>query len=134
MPVLNRVFLVGNLTRDPEGLRRTPTGMAVMYLRLALNTRVRAPGGGVQEERCFVDVSVWGRDAETMVRTLHRGCMVLVVGRLWSEDSGSDSGRKGRLSVVAERIEPLGEPGRHARADDKPGLEGRPSIGGIGGR
>ncbi|MEI6807310.1 MAG: single-stranded DNA-binding protein [bacterium] len=109
MPVLNRVFLVGNLTRDPEGLRRTPSGMVVLYMRMALNTKTRTPDGEVREEQCFVDVSVWGHEAEIAAGKLSKGSLVLVNGRLWSEGAGKDDRKQIRLSVVAERIEILGD-------------------------
>lgn len=124
MPVLNRVFLVGNLTRDPEGLRRTPSGMVVMQLRMALNTRIRTPDGDVREEQCFVDVSVWGHEAEAAVERLSRGSLILVEGRLWSEGAGKDGGKQIRLSVVAERIEILGDSKRAVRTGDRPGGRG----------
>ena len=131
MPVLNKAFLVGNLTRDPDGLRRTPTGMSVTYLRLALNTRGRAGKGEVLEEKCFVDVSVWGRQAESAVESLGRGSEVLVEGRLWSDEFVRGGRKQLRLSVVAERIVPLGDPKRRAHQGVVPGRwSAKPADGG----
>ena len=118
MPVVNKAFLVGNLTKDPEGLRRTPMGMAVTYLRLALNTRVRAGSGEILEERCFVDVSVWGREAEMAVENLGKGSQVLVDGRLWSDDLSKDNRKLSRLSVVAARVVLLSAPKQRVQSGD----------------
>lgn len=133
MPAFNRVFLVGNLTREPEGLRRTPTGIAVTRLRLALNTRVRTLDGRVQEERCFVDVLARGGQAEWAVENLGKGFQVLVDGRLWSEELNKGGRKQTRLSVVAQRLVPMGAPKPRAHSGDTPGRQkDQPAVGGEG--
>lgn len=130
MPVLNVAMLVGNLTKDPAGLRRTPAGVAVTDLRLALNTRVRAAGGEITEEKCFVDVIALGRQAEIAVDRLGKGSQILVDGRLWSEEVNRDNRKQSRLSVLAERIVLLGAPKGGSLPGGMPGGKiGRPVVG-----
>lgn len=120
-PVLNRAILVGNLTRDPEGLRRSPSGMAVTSFRLALNTKTRTTRGELLEEKCFVNVSVWGPQAEKVVATLSKGSQVLVDGRLWSDDWEKDDRKQNRLSVVGETVVLISAPKQHAETGVGPG-------------
>ncbi|MGD9896566.1 MAG: single-stranded DNA-binding protein [Candidatus Methylacidiphilaceae bacterium] len=108
MADLNRVFLLGNLTRDPE-VRYTPKGTAVGDLSLAVNTSIRGQDGQVKEETCFVDVVAWGRQAETAKEFLQRGSPVFVEGRLQFDQWETREGEKrNRLRVRAERIQFLG--------------------------
>ena len=103
---LNRIFLVGNLTRDPE-LRYTGGGTAVCDLRLASNRRYRRGGdsGEMAEETCFVDVVVWGRSGENCNQYLKKGNMVLVEGRLKFDQWTSQEGQKRtKHSIVADRV------------------------------
>ena len=79
MSVLNKVLLIGNLTRDPE-LRRTPRGVAVCQLGLALNEKWRDKDGNDHEEVTFVDVDAFGRQAETIAKYLTKGRPLLVEG------------------------------------------------------
>jgi|APCry1669188970_1035186.scaffolds.fasta_scaffold141855_2 single-strand DNA-binding protein len=115
-PVFNRVFLVGNLTKDPERVRRSPSGMAVTYFRLALNTKTRTIRGELLEEKCFVNVSVWGLQAEKVAAALSKGSQVLVSGRLWSEDWEKDDRKQNRLSVVGESVVLIGASRQRAEA------------------
>lgn len=111
MATLNRVILMGNLTRDPE-LRYTPSGTAVANLGLAMNRRWKSQDGEWQEEATFVDIEVWGRQAETSAQYLSKGRQVLVEGRLkldrWEAKTGE---KRSRLKVVGERVVFLGSPG-----------------------
>jgi len=108
---LNRVFLAGNLTRDPE-VRYTPSGTAVADLSLAVN-RTYTSGGERREETCFVNVVVWGRQAETCGQYLAKGSPVLVEGRLQLDQWQTDQGEKrSQLRVVAVRVQFLGRPRR----------------------
>lgn len=108
MADLNRVFLIGNLTRDPE-VRYTPKGTAVGDLSLAVNTAVPSQDGQVKEETCFVDVVAWGRQAETAKEYLRRGSPVFVEGRLQFDQWETREGEKrNRIRVRAERIQFLG--------------------------
>ena len=77
----NRVIMVGNLTRDPE-LRHLDSGMAVAKLGLATSRRYTTRDGDQREDVCFVDVDVWGRQAENCSQYLTKGRQILVEGNL----------------------------------------------------
>jgi single-strand DNA-binding protein len=108
MADLNKVTLIGNLTRDPE-VRYTPKGTAVGDLALALNSSYKTQDGQFKEEVCYVDIVAWGRQAETCKEYLTKGSPILVEGRLqldqWEDKDGN---KKSRLRVRAERIQFLG--------------------------
>lgn len=108
MANFNKVMLMGNLTRDPE-VRYTPSGMAVADLRLAVNRRYRSPDGQEHEETCFVNVTVWAKQAETCGQYLKRGRPVFIEGRLKYDEWEKDGQKFNRLSVVAERVQFLGD-------------------------
>ena len=85
MANINRVVLVGNLTKDPE-LRHTPSGTAVCKLRLAVNTRQKDPQGNWGDKPNYFDVTVWGNQGESCAQYLSKGRPVGVDGRLdWRE-------------------------------------------------
>ena len=109
MPSLNKVFLMGNLTRDPE-LRYTPGGSAVAEFGLAVNRRYTTGNGEQKDETTFVDIVVWGKQAETCQRYLQRGAGVFIEGRLlfdqWTEKESQK--KRSRLRVVAERFQFIG--------------------------
>lgn len=116
MANLNKVFLIGNLTRDPE-LRYTPQGTAVVNLRLATNRRFKDKTGQQKEEVCFVTAVVWDKQAEVCNQYLRKGSQVCVEGRLQSRSFEDSSGQKRNvLEVRAERIQFLGAPPSHAAA------------------
>lgn len=109
MANLNKVFLMGNLTKDPE-LRYIPQGTAVVNLRLAVNRRFRdKTNQEFKEETCFVTVVVWDKQAETCNQYLHKGSPVFVEGRMqsrsWEDNSGQ---RRNVVEVRAERVQFLG--------------------------
>lgn len=107
MATLNRVYLLGNLTRDPE-LRYTPSGTAVASFGLAVNRRYRQ-GEELREETCFVDVVVFGRQAETVSEYLSKGRQALVEGRLtWRSWEADDGTRRSKHEVVAQNIQFIG--------------------------
>ncbi|MBR2626332.1 MAG: single-stranded DNA-binding protein [Lentisphaeria bacterium] len=105
MASLNKVFLLGNLTRDPD-LRGFPNGQSVCDLGLAVSRRF-VSNGQEQEETCFVDVVVWGKVANNCRQYLSKGSQVMVEGRLqldtWEDRNGG--GRRSRLRVVAENVQ-----------------------------
>ncbi len=109
MPSLNKVFLAGNLTRDPE-LRYTPGGTAVAQFGLAVNRRFRNREGQMQEEATFIDIEVWARQAETTSEYLSKGSPVLIEGRLkldtWQSKQTGE--RRSKICVVGERVQFLG--------------------------
>ncbi len=104
MASLNKVILLGNLTRDPE-LRYTPNGTAVSTFGMAMNRRYRQ-GDEWKEEVCFVDVVTYGRQAETAGEYLSKGSMALVEGRLQWRSWESETGQKrSKHEVVAINVQ-----------------------------
>ena len=105
MVALNKVYIAGRLTRKPE-LRKTPNGIAVTDLLVALNREFVTLGGDKQQEVCFVDVVVWGKQAETCAQVLDCSSPVLVEGRLQLDTwMGKDGEKRCKLRVAAERVQ-----------------------------
>ena len=105
MASLNKVLLIGNLTRAPE-LRYTPSGTAVSDLRLAVNRSYTTQGGDRREETCFLTVVVWGKQAESCGEYLDKGSQIFVEGRLQTRDWESKDGQKrSATEVVAECVQ-----------------------------
>ena len=103
MASFNKVILAGNLTRDPE-LRYTPKGTAVARITLAVNRTYGTESGEKKEEVSFVDVDVWGRQAEVIAQYMKKGRPLLVEGRL-KQDTWEDKNTKqkqSKLKVVLE--------------------------------
>lgn len=136
MANLNKVFLMGNLTRDPE-VRYTPKGTAIANIGMAINRQWTAENGEQKEEVTYVDVEVWGRQAETANQYLRKGSPLFVEGRLrldsWED---KESGQKrSRMKVVCERFQFIGAPRQGAEFREQAGEEapsrrsapGRPS-------
>ncbi|MBI4354057.1 MAG: single-stranded DNA-binding protein [Candidatus Omnitrophica bacterium] len=111
MASLNRVFLIGNLTRDPE-LRYTPSGAAVTSLGLAVNTVIGRAEGEPKEETCFVRIVVWGKQAESCKQYLTKGRPVFIEGRLIYRSWEQDGKTRSTLEVRADRVQFLGSPRR----------------------
>lgn len=110
MANFNKVFLIGNLTRDPE-LRYTPGGTAVVNLRMATNRRFKDRNGELKEEVCFVTVVVWDKQAESCNQYLSKGRPIFVEGRLQSRNwETSDGQKRNTIEVRAERVQFLGAP------------------------
>jgi single-strand DNA-binding protein len=105
MANLNKVFLIGNLTRDPE-LRYVPSGAAVANFSLATNRVYTTSSGEKKQETCYVKVTVWGRPAETCGEYLSKGSPVFVEGRLQYRSWDTPDGQKrSTLEVRAERVQ-----------------------------
>lgn len=119
MANLNKVFLIGNLTRDPE-LRYTPQGSAICDMGLAINRQYTTNDGAKKEEVCFVDITAWGRQAETCNRFVKKGSQIFVEGRLkldsWQDKETGKN--RSKLNVVAERIQFLSGSGAVRQPDD----------------
>ena len=132
MASLNKVLLMGNLTRDPQ-LRYTTSGLAVCELGLAMNRRYKTAQGEDREETCFVDVEVWAKQAEACGNNLHKGSPVLVEGRLkldqWEDRQTGQ--RRSRLRVRADRVQFLGAP-RQREEEGSSGPPPPPQGGGWG--
>jgi len=98
----NKVMLIGNLTRDPQ-LRYTPSQMAVCDFGLAVNRRTRTSGGEQREETCFVDITAWGKQAETLSKYVTKGRQLFVEGRLtFDQWETQDGQRRTKLKVTLE--------------------------------
>ncbi len=110
MANLNKVLLIGNLTKDPE-LRYTPQGMAVANLRMAVNRRYKNKNQELKEETCFITAVVWNKQAETCNQYLHKGSSCFIEGRLQSRSWEDNAGQKRSvIEVQAERVQFLGRP------------------------
>src|SRR6201984_1066045 len=110
---INRVVLVGNLTKDPE-LRHTPSGTPVCSLRLAVNTRRKDGATGEWTEKPnYFDITVWGNQAESCAQYLSKGRPVAIDGRLdWREWEAKDSGGERESGeIVADSVTFLGGSG-----------------------
>ena len=105
MASLNKVLLIGNLTRDPE-LRYIPNGSAVTNFTIAMNRVYKLQSGEKKEEVSFVRVVVWGRMAEVCNDYLKKGRPVFVEGRLQSRTwDGPDGQKKSALEVIAMNVQ-----------------------------
>lgn len=107
MPDVNRVFLAGRLTRDPE-LRYLPSGMAVCKMGLAVSRFYKTKEGEKREETMFINVTTWGKTAEYNNEYLRKGRPVLVEGQLRSNEFEDKSGQKRTtIEVNADRVQQL---------------------------
>jgi len=97
---VNKVLLVGNLTKDPE-LRYTPQGTAVATLRIAVNTPFKDKSGETKRDTCFVNVIAWGQLAEICNQYLEKGRSIFVEGRLVSRSWQNSEGKS--RSVIEVR-------------------------------
>jgi single-strand DNA-binding protein len=126
MASLNKVLLVGNLTKDPE-LRFVPSGQAVANLRIATNRKYKAGNGEWKEEVTYVGVEVWGKSAEACGEYLKKGSPLLVEGRLkLKEWTAQDGQKRSMLEVVSERVQFLSGGQRREGAGAEGGFDGPP--------
>jgi len=106
MAYLNKVFLIGNLTRDPE-LRVTPKGTAICQFGLAVNRQFKDESGATRDETTFVDIEAWGKQGELVAKYLTKGSPAMVEGRLkldqW-EDKQSGQ-KRSKMKVVLENVQ-----------------------------
>ena len=118
MPSLNKVMLMGNLTRDPE-LRVTPKGTPICQFSLAINRQFKMESGESREEVIFVDVEAWGKQGETIAKYMTKGRPLYVEGRLrldqWEDKNTKE--KRSRMKVVLEQFQFLDSKG----ADDGSG-------------
>jgi single-strand DNA-binding protein len=132
MPDLNKVFLMGRLTFDPE-LRRTTTGTAVTELRMATNRSWAGRDGERREETLFIDVTVWDRQAENCCQYLRKGSALHVEGSLRMDtwDDKTTGEKRSKIRVHADRVQFLdsrrGEAGDMGGSADDDTSTGPPS-------
>jgi len=116
MATLNKVFLIGNLTRDPE-LRYIPSGSAVVTFTVAVNRVYKTQTGEKKEQTSFIRVVVWGRRAEVCGEYLSKGSPVFIEGRLQSRDWETQDGQKrNTVEVIADNVQFLRGGDRQAGA------------------
>ena len=110
MPSLNKVLLMGNLTRDPE-LRVTPKGTPICQFSLAINRQFKMESGESREEVIYVDVEAWGKQGETIAKYCTKGRPLYVEGRLrldqWEDKNTKE--KRSRMKVVLEQFQFLGD-------------------------
>lgn len=117
MPSLNKVLLMGNLTRDPE-LSVTPKGTPICRFALGINRQFKMESGETRDEVIFVDVDAWGKQGETIAKYCVRGRPLYVEGRLqldqWEDKNTKE--KRSRMKVVLEQFQFLGGRGDSAPA------------------
>jgi single-strand DNA-binding protein len=102
---INRVTLVGRLTRDPE-LKHLPSGSAVLEMGLAVNGRKQDASGQWVDKPNFFDVKVFGNQAEMLSQHLGKGRRIGVDGRLdWSSWESQDGGKRSKVEVIAQSVQ-----------------------------
>lgn len=113
MASLNKVLLIGNLTRDPE-VRYTPQGTAVCDISIAVNRKWRDNQNNPQEEVTFIDITVWGKTAELVGQYLKKGSSACFEGRLAQEtwEDKTTGQKRSKIKVVADQVQFLGSPNR----------------------
>ena len=127
MASFNRVILVGNLTRTPE-LRTIPSGLSVTDIGLAVNDRRKSATGEWIEEVTFVDITLWGRQAEVVCEYASKGSPLLVEGRLKLDSWESEGQKRTKMKVIGERVQLLsarGGGGGSSGDDDGSGYASR---------
>jgi single-strand DNA-binding protein len=109
MANLNKVMLIGNLTRDPE-LRVTPKGTAICTFSIAVNRKFKDDSGGEREEVTYVDIEAWGKSGENIAKYCTKGRPLFVEGRLrldqWEDKTTKE--KRSRMKVVLENFQFLG--------------------------
>lgn len=136
MANLNRVMLMGNLTRDPE-LRHLPSNMAVTKVGLAVNRTWRNQQGEQQEETTYVDCEAFGRQAEVINQYLQKGKPIFIEGRLrldqWQDKDGNN---RSKMKVIIERFQFIDSRGggEGGGGEGGGGQRGQGNQGGYGGQ
>lgn len=120
MANLNKVMLIGNVTRDPE-LRYIGSGTAVLDLGLAVNRRSKGQNGEFKEEVTFVTVTIWGKTAENCAEYLSKGRPVFIEGHMrndnWEDKKTGE--KRSKLAIVAENVQFLGQRGERTERGER---------------
>jgi single-strand DNA-binding protein len=128
---INRVVLVGRLTRDPE-LRALPSGTSVSSLRVACNSSKKDSDGSYSERPNFFDVSVYGASADSVSRYTKKGSRVAIDGRLeWREWETAEQQKRQAVSVVADTVQFLDSPSDRSESDADGGDPGEEDLDGA---
>jgi single-strand DNA-binding protein len=124
MMSLNRVFISGNLARDPE-IRQIPSGASVCNLGVAVTERFEKQGGEKVEKTVFVDIAIWEQQGQWCGENLRKGDRVAVEGALqqdaWTDDKGQ---KRTKIKIRADRVHFLGHPSKRGESDS-------PATGGV---
>lgn len=117
MANFNKVYLIGNLTRDPE-LRVTPKGTAICQFGMAVNRQFKDESGAMRDDTTFVDIEAWGKQGETVAKYCTKGKPLFVEGRLkfdqWEDKTSGQ--KRSKLKVVLEGFQFLGSGQREGGA------------------
>lgn len=109
MANFNKVYLIGNLTRDPE-LRVTPKGTAICQFGIAVNRQFKDESGAMRDDTTFVDIEAWGKQGETISKYCQKGRPLFVEGRLkldqWEDKTSGQ--KRSKMKVVLENFQFLG--------------------------
>jgi single-strand DNA-binding protein len=112
MAYLNKVFLIGNLTRDPE-LRVTPKGTSICQFGIAVNRQFKDESGATRDETTFVDIEAWGKQGELVAKYLSKGSPAMVEGRLkldqWEDKTSGQ--KRSKIKVVLDNVQFLSSRG-----------------------
>ena len=128
---VNKVFLMGNLTRDIE-LKHTPSDQAVATIGLAVNRTFKTRDGETREETTFVDCEAWGRTAEVMSQYLCKGRPVFIEGRLKLDqwDDRETGKKRSKLKVVIDNFQFVDSKGGDGGGSPAPATAGAQQDGG----
>lgn len=107
MSNLNKVLLMGRLTRDPE-LRVTSGGLSICKFGIAINRKFKGQDGEMKEETCFIDVDAFGKQADVIAKYLTKGRPIFVEGRLKLDQWESEGQKRSKLGVVLEGFQFVG--------------------------
>ncbi len=133
MANFNKVYLMGNLTRDPE-MRVTPKGTAICQFGLAISRSWKDESGQTREETAFVDIEAWGKQGEIIAKYCTKGRPLFVEGRLkfdqWEDKTSGQ--KRSKLKVVLENFQFIGGRGDGAQAGGAAGGEPSEPAGGEG--
>jgi len=125
---LNKVFLIGNLTRDPQ-LSYLPTQTAVCECGIAVNRVWRDQAGTKKEDVCFIDWQTFGKQAETVNQYCHKGDSILIEGRLqFNTWQGPDGKPRSKHRVIVDRFQFGGKPQQQAPPQAAPAEEPQSDI------
>jgi single-strand DNA-binding protein len=133
MAYLNKVFLIGNLTRDPE-LRVTPKGTAICQFGIAVNRQFKDESGATRDETTFVDIEAWGKQGELVSKYLTKGSLAMVEGRLkldqWEDKQTGQ--KRNKMKVVLDNVQFLNSRGGGAGGGQSaPTADGDPAVAGA---
>jgi len=129
---INRVVLVGNLTKDPE-LRALPSGSSVCSMRIACNSSHREADGDYIERPNYFDVSIFGASGESVSSYMRKGSRVAIDGRLaWREWETTDAHKRQAVSIVADTVQFLDRPEGRGGSEDGLDEPGDGEMAGVG--